>query len=256
MLDSLFGTGKLEKMIIRAYRPTVNAGDPPELSDAEEDKYMVQVNPESYRVNYQINYDRTTAPGNSGSEARYTSTAPPSLEFDFLFDATGVIPPPAGPLDGIPIAGAIAGLFSDEEEFEVMNELQKFAHVVYDYSGEEHRPRRVQLTWGKLTFDGVLSSLAIHYKLFKPDGTPLRAEAKAAFDGTISDMLRETGERNSSPDMTHVKTVLAGDTLPLLTHRIYGKPGLYVEVARANKIFNFRRLREGTSVSFPPVAKG
>jgi len=255
MLDTLFDSGKLEKMIIRAYKPVVNAGDKPELSDEETDKYMVQVNPESYSIHYQINYDRRPAIGNSGSEAKYANTPPPSLEFDFLFDGTGVIPAPAGPLDNVPLAGAVVDLLTEDEDFDVMTELQKFAAVVYDYSGTQHRPRKVQLTWGKLVFDGVLSSLHIDYKLFKPDGAPLRAVAKTTFDGTISDMLREKKEKNNSPDLTHKRTVVAGDKLPLLAHQIYRNPNYYLEVARANKLYSFRNLKDGAELSFPPLDK-
>ena len=254
MLDSLFGTGKLEKMTICAFNKDAPGGKPT-LSDSDEDKYKVQVNPDSYTINYNVNYNRKPAHGNSGSQAKYASTSPPVLEFTFLFDGTGVIPPSAGPLDNVPIAGAIASLFSDSEEYDVMKELQKFAKVVYTFNGTQHRPRKVQLTWGKLVFEGVLSSLNINYKLFKPDGTPLRAEAKASFSGSISDMLRESKEKKNSPDLTHVRTVIAGDKLSLMSNRIYGKPDYYIEVARANRIFNFRKLNDGMNIFFPPTNK-
>ncbi len=253
MLDAIFDSGKLEKMIITAH-DGIDADGKPQLSTADEDRYMVQVNPESYRVNYKINYDRLPAHGNSGSEAKYTNTEPPTLEFDFLFDGTGVIPPSAGPLDNVPIAGAIADLFDGSETFDVVKELQKFARVV-DYHGNDHRPRTVRLAWGTLVFDGVLSSLSVEYKLFKPDGTPLRAVAKAAFDGTVSDILRENQENNTSPDLTHVRTMRAGDKLPLLAMSIYRKADYYLEVARANKLYNFRNVRDGARVSFPPLDK-
>jgi hypothetical protein len=251
MLENPFDTGKLTKMIIQAYQPPDPDGNM-ELSEAEEDKYVVQVNPESYTVNYKVNYDRRPAIGNSGSEAKYANTSPPTLNFEFLFDGTGVIPATSGPLDGVPIAGAVSDLFSGDEEYDVVNELQKFSHVV-DYNGQEHQPRRVRLTWGKLIFDGVLSQLTVDYKLFKPDGTPLRAVAKAAFDGTITDILRENRERNSSPDLTHSRTVVEGDKLPLMSHRIYRQSGYYIEVARKNKLYNFRNLKAGTQLSFPPL---
>ena len=251
MLPNPFGSGKLEKMILQA----LTTDEPPEVSDADEDKYMVQVNPESYRVNYQINYDHQPAHGTSGSEAKYANTSPPTLEFEFLFDGTGVVPAPAGPLDNVPIAGAVAALLSGGEEYDVSRELSRFAHVVYDYSGGEHRPRRVRLVWGTLSFDGALSSLSVEYKLFKPDGSPLRAVARAAFTGTITDRLRALRENNSSPDLTHQRTTVAGDRLPLMTHRIYRTPNHYIEVARANKLFNFRNLAEGTRISFPPLDK-
>jgi len=254
MLDTLFDSGKLEKMVIRAYK-TVGPGEKPELSDDEDLKYMIQVNPESYSVNYQVNYDRRPAHGNSGSEAKYAGTSSPTLQFDFLFDGTGVIPAPAGPLDNVPIAGAVADLLTKNKEYDVSAELKKFAHVVYDYSGDSHNPRTVQLAWGTLVFDGVLTSLQLEYKLFKPDGSPLRAVAKASFDGTVTDTLRENKEKNNSPDLTHTRLVRAGDTLPLLTHSIYKNSSYYLEVARTNKLYNFRRLTEGSEIAFFPVDK-
>lgn len=255
MFDSLFGTGKLEKMIICAFKKVTKASEKPALSDSDDDKYMVQVNPDTYTINYQLNYNRTRAPGKAGSQAKYRDTSPPSLDFTFLFDGTGVVPPPAGPLDNVPIVGAIAGLFSDSEEYDVMTELSKFAKVVYTYDGTRHEPRKVQLSWGKLAFVGVLKNLSINYKLFGPDGTPLRAEAKASFEGSISEMLLESTVKKSSPDLTHVRTVIDGDKLPLMTHKIYGIPTYYIEVARANKIYNFRKLRNGSNVFFPPTNK-
>jgi hypothetical protein len=251
MIPNPFGSGKLEKMIIQA----LTTDEPPEVSDAEDDKYMVQVNPESYKVHYQVNYDRQPTHGTSGADAKYANTSPPTLEFEFLFDGTGVIPPPAGPLDGVPIAGAVASLFSDDEAYDVSRELRRFAHVVYDYDGSEHRPRKVRLVWGTLSFDGALTSLVVDYKLFKPDGSPLRAVARATFLGTIADRLRELKENNSSPDLTHRRTVVAGDTLPLMAHRIYRTPKYYIEVARANRLYTFRKLAAGAELAFPPVDK-
>lgn len=253
MLGGLFDSGKLSKMTIQAYQPP-DAEGRMVLSEAEADKYTVQVNPESYSVNYKVNYDYRPAHGNSGSEAKYSNTSMPTLNFEFLFDGTGVIPAAAGPLDGVPIAGAIADLIAGSDEYDVATELLKFAKVV-DYDGQEHQPRRVRLSWGKLIFDGVLSQLTVDYKLFKPDGTPLRAVAKASFDGTITDILRENSERNSSPDLTHLRTVVEGDKLPLLVNKIYRSPDLFIEVARANKLFNFRKLNAGDQLSFPPIDK-
>lgn len=259
MLPNPFDSGKLEKMIIQAYKPQVGANDKPELSDAEEDKYMAQVNPEHYTINYQINYDNRAAHGNSGSEKKFSNTSPPELEFEFLFDGTGVIPAAAGPLDNVPIAGAVAGaissLLGDDDAYDVTIQLQKFAKVVYHYDGDQHRPRKVRLSWGTLAFDAVLTNLSVEYKLFKPNGNPLRAVAKATFSNSVPDVYREHKERNNSPDLTHMRKVTAGDKLPLMTHQIYRTPDYYMEVARANKLINFRNLKAGTTVSFPPVDK-
>ena len=256
MFDSLFGTGKLEKMIIVAFKKATKKKEKPALSDSEEDKYMVQVNPDSYTINYRLNYNRTKATGKSGSQAKFADTAPPGLDFTFLFDATGVIPPPAGPLDNVPLVGAIAGLLSGgDEPYDVITELGKFSNVVYTYDGKRHEPRKIQLTWGKMVFIGVLKSLSVSYKLFAPDGTPLRAEAKASFEESLPEDVVEKKANKTSPDLTHIRRVIEGDKLPLMAHKIYGDTTPYIEVARSNKIYNFRKLNSGRNIYFPPTSK-
>jgi hypothetical protein len=258
MIDSLFGTGKLEKMHIVAFE-TVAAAKPPKISNKDEDKYQVQINPDSYSISHQVHYARNKAAGTPGSEPRYDHTSPVTLDFTIIFDGTGVVPPPAGPLDNVPLVGAIAdavtSLFSDKKGFDVMAEIKKFMKVVYEIKDTQHSPRRVQLTWGRQIYDGVLTSLSLNYKLFKADGTPLRVEARVSFESALSDIMRESGFKTSSPDLTHVRTVVAGDTLPLMVDTIYGTPKYYIEVAKSNKLFNFRKLHAGRSVFFPPTKK-
>jgi nucleoid-associated protein YgaU len=78
---------------------------------------------------------------------------------------------------------------------------------------------------------------------------------QAKFKGFVEDNLRVARENNSSPDLTHVRMVKEGDTLPLMTYRIYGDPKYYLEVAKANKINNFRKLKTGDIIIFPPLTK-
>lgn len=251
--------GKLEKMLITAFKPARSQKEQPVLSKTPEDSYMVMVNPETYKINYQVNYAPTVVPGTPGRDAQYVNTEPPTLQFDFLFDGTGVIPKPAeglaGALENVPVLGAIASALSGGDAYNVLEEIRKFNHVIYEYKGEQHSPRKVQLTWGELSFDGVLSSLSYDFKLFKPDGTPLRAIASATFTGTISDFLREAKYKPSSPDLTHVKVVGEGDTLPLMAYQIYGDASYYLEVVRVNNLTNFRKLVPGTKLFFPPIDK-
>jgi len=49
--------------------------------------------------------------------------------------------------------------------------------------------------------------------------------------------------------------VKEGDNLPLMTYRIYGDPKYYLEVAKANGIANFRKLKAGQMIVFPPIER-
>jgi hypothetical protein len=95
----------------------------------------------------------------------------------------------------------------------------------------------------------------IDFKLFRPDGTPLRALAKAKFAGSVEDDLRAAQENAQSPDVTHQRAVRDDDRLDRLCHAVYGESGLYLEAARANGLTSPRRLRSGAVLSFPPVEK-
>lgn len=251
----LFDQGKLEKMTIRAFLPQTNPDEVPQVSDSPDDIYVVQVNPSSYTLNHVLNYSYRQGQGFSSSEATYSNSEPVTLQFDFLFDGTGVVPAPSE-LGGIPLVGAIASALSGSESYDVMTEIRKFNRLVYDYSGEEHRPRQLLLAWGTLVFPCVLTTVSYRFPLFKPDGTPLRAVATCSFREAVPNAERVREESPSSPDLTHLREVQEGDTLPLLAHRVYGKAELYLEVARVNKLVNFRRLRAGQRVVLPPVSKG
>lgn len=250
----LFDQGKLEKLKIQALLPAKNPDEPPQPSDVSEDTYVVQVNPSSSALSRLLEYSRHQGQGSSSSEAVYNRSPPVTLQFEFLFDGTGVVPPPSE-LGDIPLVGAIASALSGSKPFAVMDEIKKFETVVYTSDSKEHCPRQLLLRWGTLVFRCVLSTVSYRFTLFKPDGTPLRAVATCNFCESVSDAERTRKENFNSPDLTHLRDVQDGDTLPLLAYRIYGKAQLYLEVARVNKLVNFRRLRAASRIAFPPLDK-
>lgn len=248
----LFDKAKLEKLTLRAFKPAGKGDAPRQVSDDE--SYTVQVNPSSYSLDRLLNYSYDRGQGFATGEAKYTDSPPVHLEFEFLFDGTGVVPKPST-LGDIPLVGALASALSPPGPFVVMEEIKKFDSLVYDYSSEIHRPRALLLVWGTLTFPCVLTSVNYRYTLFKEDGTPLRAVAKCSFCESVPPAEGELRKDAKSPDLTHLRDVKDGDTLPLLAHDIYGDGRFYLEVARVNKLVNFRRLRSGTRLSFPPLDK-
>lgn len=249
----LFGQGKLEKMTIRAFKP-FKPGETPQVSTDSKDTYVVQVNPSSYSLNHLLNYSYNQGQGFSGREAVYSNSSPVTLQFEFLFDGTGVVPAPSE-LGDVPLVGAIASALSGNKPYTVQEEIKRFNELVYQLDGEIHRPRHLLLVWGTLVFPCVLSSLTYRFTLFKPDGTPLRAVATCGFCESKPQPQRALEDNRMSPDLTHLRDIEEGDTLPLLADQIYGNALLYLEVARANKLINFRRLRAASRITFPPLAK-
>lgn len=228
-------SGKLEKMLILAYSDSVKAEDGGVL-DADE-TFEALINPESYTLDYKLKFSESgQGHGTSGKQLKYEYTEPEEITFEFLFDNTGII-------DGKP-------------RDSVADDIKKFKEVLINYKGDAHEPRHFKLVWGENSiFKGRVVELGITYKLFKADGTPIRALAKVKFKSSIEEQKRAAKENKSSPDLTHIRKVKAGDTLPLMCFRIYGEPRYYLEVAKINRLDNFRALVPGHELVFPPLAK-
>ncbi len=221
--------GKLEKMKILAFKD--NAFTKPAIPPF----WPVLVNPETYSMDYSIEYNTDTAQGNNGTTARYTRHDPEEISFDLVFDNTGI-------LDEI-------------KRPNIYVELIAFKKFLLDIESETHEPRHFMIVWGQMLFKGRITGLQIQYKLFKPDGTPIRAVATVTFKGSFDDVLRLALANLLSPDLTHRRTVKAGDTLPNMCEEIYGSTRYTTEVARVNGLAGFRELRVGTELYFPPLSK-
>lgn len=209
-------------------------------------EYTVQVNPGSYKLSYKSKYAKNQAPGKIGNFLKFNKSKPEVLDVEFIFDKTGSIPDTFTEKSDIDIRKM-------EQEDGIIPELEAFKKVVYDYDGKQHKPRYLLLTWGNLRFKGVLTEMTVEFKLFLPDGTPIRANVKAKFEGSIEDDLENAKMDNQSADVSHVVQVKAGDKLPLLSYQVYDDPGYYLQVARANGLVNFRSLQTGRRLRFPPV---
>jgi len=223
--------GKLEKLKIVAYK------DAKFSDEVDNGEFTTLLNPEKYKFQYRIEQNEDQASGTSAAPIRFNKILPQTLELDFLFDRTGVI----------------AGYEASENG--VIDDIDHFKKVVYDYNGEKHKPNYLMITWGSLLFKGYLKEMDIEYKLFRPDGTPIRALASAKINEFVEEELRTAQENNQSPDMTHYRIVKEGDTLPLMAYQIYGDSRYYLQVAHANKLTNFRKLETGMEIFFPPIEK-
>lgn len=197
------------------------------------DSFEVMLNPSSYNHSYKIGYSKKEALGQLGSDAKFSGIRPESVGFDMVIDGTGVV--------------ALIGVD------DVKTQIQNLRDIVYKYDGNNHEPNHVRLLWGSLIFFGRLESMVVEYTLFKPSGEPLRAKVKLSFSGFMSKEEEALRANRSSPDLSHLIEVKAGDTLPLLCYRVYKDCSYYLEIARINNITNFRDLIPGSKLHFPPL---
>ena len=235
-------SGELIKLKIKAY------SDEQFTQEVSNGEFKTLLNPENYTFKYKIEQNEDQASGTSSSAPKFTRALPEDLELEFVFDRTGVI-------TDYGASGKDDDKTFKDEGGGIIDDVENFKKVVFDYNGDEHKPNYLIISWGTLLFKGTLTEMGITFKLFKADGTPLRAVASAKFKGFVEDNLRIAKENNSSPDLTHVRIVKEGDTLPLMAFRIYGDSKYYLEVAKVNEITNFRKLNVGQKIYFPPINK-
>lgn len=223
---------RLEKLSILVYSSSSRRGRP-------KNKFEAMFNPESYSLAYENVYQEEQGLNTSGCPARYSVSKPENLSITLILDDTGV-----------------TNTYAKADGKQIKNldrAVETFLELTTEMDGEIHRPYYLTLQWGTLNFNCCLKSLDINYTLFHPSGRPLRAELETLFIEDKEDEGRVREENKSSPDLTHSRTVMGGDKLPLMAKEIYQDTAYYIELARANKLNNFRKLRTGNAINFPPV---
>ena len=218
--------GTLERLLILAYERSDYSGSPV-------GQFEAYVNPNEITLAYEMEYDSAQGAGTTNSRMNFKKVKPGDLSLTFFLDGTGANGRPA----------------------DVQAMVETF-QTVTGYNGNIHRPNYLKVTWGRIQVKRcVLKSASIAYKMFKPSGVPLRAVITASFTDNSDDQTRVALAQDQSPDLTHVRLVRAGDTLPGFCEQIYGDPRLYLKVSAANGLDDFRRLVPGTKLFFPPLEK-
>ncbi len=217
--------GNLSKLQIISYKD--------DRFQEKDQSISVPVNPDKYSRSIKVEYNQEQEQGTQGNNPPFNRTPPEELQFEFLFDGTGVVP---GSKD-------------------IQAGVEEFKKTVYKIEGDIHRPNFLKLIWGDLSFNCVLKELKIDFTLFKPDGTPLRAMVNATFMQVVDEKRRSAEQGKNSPDLTHVRYVKEGDTLPYMSYKIYGDASYYIQVAKYNGLKNFRNIRPNMKIVFPPIDK-
>lgn len=240
--------GQLEKMYLIAYQNN-EPNEAKVIVDGDE-KFIFQVNPESYRRRFGIQYANTgRVPGTTSDAGTYNLTLPETFTVDILFDNSGVI------TNESLLQIAVVNPFSPDKPNDVTRRVEKLKNFCYNFQSDPHRPYFIRLCWGDESgfFFGVVTTLEIDFKLFRPDGKPIRAVAHLSLNEAEDRILSERRRHPASPDITHEKVFKGGDLFSLLSHKVYKKSEHYIDVAKANKLLSFRNITEGTILKFPPL---
>lgn len=259
--DLLTVSGGHEKLIITAFDD--------ETYNAIRESYIIMYNPTSYSLNVSNQWltERATSP--NAKRAVFRANNSDKVTFEFLFDATGASPPAQDKPGSATSANKelvnrssatsaldlITATSDQPGQRHVDEAIKKFFDVTAKRQGDTHKPSYLQLNWGAFEFRGFLETASTNYKLFNSSGLPIRATINATFAESISKTEQSQETNQGSPDITHIRIVEEGDTLPLISERIYGDSSFYLEIARINQITNFRKLKKGQKIILPRLNK-
>lgn len=241
-------SGELLKMVITAFKD-VNLS-PSKLLGV----FTVQFNPNQYTRRYA---HRIIPEANAGGQETGPKSMGPEQEemsFEFLFDGTGVVP--AGlSLNVTPTPQSFAKQAINQSGIlgVVEGMVQQFLQLTYLPNNEIHEAPYLILSWGTLQFTCKLKSADVSYSLFDSFGRPLRAKINATFVKNEPKSLSQAKQNFRSPDLTRYHEVAEGDTIYNLTDKVYEDSTYYLQLAKANGLNHFRRLRTGSNLRMPPV---
>ncbi len=224
-MGNLLNKFKLQKLNILAFDKKERLGGGKSMK--------MMFNPAGYHKKFAISYG-TDKSIDETTELTYGGAETGKMTFKFVLDSTNV-----------------TNSFSIVNKSpSVTEQISQFMDLTYN-KNDNDEPNYLRIEWGDLKFDCRLMKVDITYKLFDRDGTPLRAELDATFGGDVP--VEKVVAKPPLADLTHLKTMAAGDSLPLTALAIYGSLGAYIKLAKHNKLNSFRNIKPGKQIKVPPL---
>jgi hypothetical protein len=205
------------------------------------DTLDVYFNPQEYSISKSNtwNYDKVT--GNSLPPAQFAGGGPREMTLNLLLD--------------------VSLLDSQASVKDVTDKLFKMMEVPEGQTGGGAGavPPFVTFQWGSVVpFKAVCTSLKVSYKLFRPNGLPIRADVALSLKQAETASTASSSGRNRGTNPTTranaghgVHTVKDGDSLPSIAYHTYGDATMWRAIADANAIENPLHLRRGSALSLP-----
>ena len=125
-------------------------------------------------------------------------------------------------------------------------------------SGSEPKPPPLcRFVWGKIrSFLGYASSVTVTFKMFLPDGTPVRADAKISLNQYKDDDVFKKQNPTSYSEPRKMWVVTEGERLEWIAYQEYGHPRHWRHIAATNGIMNPLDLRPGQVLKLTPLPGG
>lgn len=190
-----------------------------------EETIEVLFNPNQYDIISSNKYDWQTVPGLSMQIGQFVSGLSTTLKLDLHFDTY-------------------------EKGTDVREHTKKIAGLL-DVEKELHAPPVCRFVWGSIDFKGVLVNLTQTFTMFLDTGIPVRAKLNVTFKSWYTKEEQLQHIPRHSADRTKQKMLKQGEQLWMIAADEYQDPGLWREIAKANRIDNPAKLQTGKRITVP-----
>jgi nucleoid-associated protein YgaU len=200
-------------------------------------------NPTTINFKRSSKWDAKPVRQQSRTEHNYKGGGPATLSVTLLFDTTR----------NIQSLGVQAGT---DVRTEYIDPLLSLMEVETDPSAEDRPPYCRFELGGKFYFNiGFVKSVDVKYKLFLPDGTPVRAEASVTFEEVRNEEELDNRPQNPTSRSEARKTwiVREGERLDQIAHQEYGSPSHWRHIAEINDIADPFNLQPGQVLKLTPL---
>lgn len=198
----------------------------------------VMFNPTTYTLKQTAAVTFAASVGEPGGTANYTGTSEITLGCELMFDAFKEL------------NGDVTGKINT-----ILNWMRPTRPAGAD-SDTNAKPPLVKFNWGNSylsNFQGFITLANVTYKLFRKDGTPIRATVTLEIKGKIEGDP-PTNPTSHAIGSRRVHAMTEGDTLQSVAFHELGKPAHWRAIAEANGIDDPQRVAPGRKLLIPTVS--
>lgn len=191
------------------------------------DSFQVLFNPTQYNVEKTNEIAEAAIPGLEAPILQYVHGNTRTLGMELFFDTY-------------------------EEQTDVTQRTNQIYNLLL-LNQDTHVPPICRVSWGSLSFEGVLASVSGAFTLFLSNGTPVRATLTVSFKEYIKVNVLVQARPTRSSDHRKTRVVRFGDRISNIAYEEYGDARKWRPIAEVNRLDNPLQLTPGFRLVIPAL---
>ena len=224
----------LQKLTISMIEATSTKGTG-KVSATSSGKFTCQFNPVDFTLSKENRWTRSSSTGADMSDLTFGGGKGVSMSINLFFDSTDT---------GDPV----------RNQYEPLRNMMLVSQTYKDSKSGAAQPPWVLVQWGTyIGFAAVIEKLDEKFTLFKPDGTPVRAEVTLKLEQVADEKRLPAQNPTTLTEPRRTWVVQEGERLDLIAAIEYDDSAAWRFIADVNGILDPMRLVSGQVLKLPPL---